>query len=46
MIPIRREKAEPEYNRSGYKLNPDEDLAVIDDSVPVRKEDCKVSQNI
>ena len=42
MIPIRREKAEPEYNRSGYKLNPDEDLAVIDDSVPVRKEDCKL----
>lgn len=42
MIPIRRDKAEVEYNRSGYKLNPDDDLAVIDDSVPVRKEDCKL----
>ena len=42
MIPIRRDKAEAEYNRSGYKLNPDDDLAVIDDSVPVRKEDCKL----
>lgn len=42
MIPIRRDKAEAEYNRSEYKLNPDDDLAVIDDAVPVRKEDCKL----
>ena len=42
MIPIRREKPEAEYNRSEYKLNPDDDLAVIDDSVPVRKEDCRL----
>ena len=43
MIPIRRDKPEPEYSRSGYKLNPDEDLAVIDDYVPVRKEDCRLN---
>ena len=42
MIPIRRDKPEAEYSRSGYKLNPDEDLAVIDDSVPVNKEDCRL----
>ena len=42
MIPIRRDKPEAEYSRSGYKLNPDEDLAVIDDSVPVKKEDCRL----